>query len=125
MLKELKNTRQIVGEPFRRWFTGNSIELIVWYDDQKTKITGFQLCYRNNQEQKAITWQQEHGYSHTTIDDGEGRTGRHKMAPILIPEGVLSLQSVLEQFMANSKNLDRDLVEFVSNRIKQYPKKTG
>lgn len=43
MLVELKDVRQIPNDGFRRWFTDEDFDLIVWYEDDK--ITGFQLCY--------------------------------------------------------------------------------
>ncbi len=44
MLKEVKNARQIPGESSRRWFLGDTFDLIVWYAPANT-IVGFQLCY--------------------------------------------------------------------------------
>ena len=95
------------------------MELIVWYNDERTNINGFQLCYHREQVEKAITWRQDEGYSHTTCNDGEGQTGRYKMSPILIPNGPFNNQSVLELFQVNSKNLDQDMIEFISHKIKE------
>ena len=121
MLKELNNTRQIQGEAFRRWFSGNFLDLIVWYSEDQNDITGFQLCYRKDQEKKALTWLQDEGYTHTTVDDGEGCPGRHKMSPILIPDGIFNNQSVLELFQEKSKQLDKAVVEFISHKIRECP----
>ena len=97
------------------------MELIVWYNEERTRITGVQLWEKNSAEEKAITWQQNKGYSHTACDDGEGETGQYKMTPILIPNGPFDNQRVLELFQANSENLEKELVEFISNKIKECP----
>ena len=121
MLIELKKTRQIPGESFRRWFSGDHMELIVWYNEECTDIKGFQFCYQKGQDEKAISWRKGEGYAHTTLDDGEGRTGRHKMSPILLPDGIFDSRSVFEIFQKNSKQLDQDLVAFISHKISEYP----
>ena len=44
MLVELKDARQIHGEPVRRWFMSPAMDLIIWHDEHMNPI-GFQLCY--------------------------------------------------------------------------------
>ncbi len=44
MIVEKKDARQIENEGFRRWFTDDFFDLIVWYENKE--ITGFQLCLR-------------------------------------------------------------------------------
>jgi hypothetical protein len=70
MLVEIRNTRQIEGEGFRRWFTDEFFDLIVWYDEKRT-LVGFQLCYDKEGRERALTWTREHGFQHNRIDDGE------------------------------------------------------
>ena len=43
-LSEVRNCRQVRGEPRRRWFGSEQMDLIVWCDDTGAPI-GFQLCY--------------------------------------------------------------------------------
>jgi len=119
MLKEIQDTRQIPGEPFRRWFTGSYMDLIVWYDDDRSSIFGFQLCYRKGVEDKALTWYRHRGFSHTTVDDGEGRPGQYKMSPIMIPDGVFHSENVHKLFQSKSKLIDQEIVEFVSQKIEE------
>jgi hypothetical protein len=121
MLTEIPNTRQIPGEPFRRWFAGSYMDLIVWYDDDRSRIFGFQLCYRKGVEDKALTWYRHRGYSHNTVDDGEERPGQYKMSPIMIPDGVFHRENVLELFLSKSKHIDPELVEFIADKIEEYP----
>jgi len=35
MLSEIEHTRQIPNEGYRRWFTDESFDLIVWYMNDK------------------------------------------------------------------------------------------
>src|SRR5262249_52903563 len=69
-LIEFENVRQIPGEPRRRWFTCEDLELVVWCDESDAPI-GFQLCYKNGGSEYAFTWKPECGFSHKRIDDGE------------------------------------------------------
>ena len=120
MLQEVKNVRQIPGEPCRRWFSQPGLELIVWINKDKS-INGFQLCYQKDGDDKAITWFSDKGFSHKRIDDGEGRPARHKMTPILVPDGVFDMSSVLSLFESSAKNLDYDIAGFVSKTLSTYP----
>jgi hypothetical protein len=83
-LMEIKHVRQIANEGYRRWFTDESFDLIVWFMDEE--IQGFQLCYDSGKEKRAITWRLSLGYSHEGIDDGE-RVFRNKMTPVLVANG--------------------------------------
>ena len=80
MLTEIQNVRQIPGEGFRRWFSDNYFDLIVWYDDER-KLVGFQLCYDKDGRERALTWTHEHGFQHNRIDSGE-IAGHIKMTPV-------------------------------------------
>ena len=84
MLSEIKKTRQEEGEPYRRWFTDEDHDLIVWYDAEG-KILGFQLCYELGPNERALTWIRGKGYAHNRVDDGETGFFMHKMSPILVP----------------------------------------
>ena len=85
MLKEQKNTSQIAGEPARRWFFDENMDLIVWYDN-KSNINGFQLCYDKNTTEHAITWTLKNGFSHEAIDGGEDSVFKNR-SPILVQDG--------------------------------------
>jgi hypothetical protein len=120
MLLETKNTQQIKGEPFRRWFSDPNLDLIVWYDANKS-ITGFQLCYKLEGEEKALTWTADQGFSHKRIDDGENRPARHKMTPILVPDGVFDKKTITFIFESASQQLDADIRAFVRKKLAESP----
>jgi len=119
MLTELKNARQVNGEPFRRWFTDEYFDLIVWQTPENT-IVAFQLCYDKGPGEKALTWQQAGGYTHKGVDDGEGREGYHKMTPILIPDGSFERDPILQRFFDASYSIDPVVRAFVIERLSDY-----
>jgi hypothetical protein len=145
MLKEIIEARQITGEPRRRWFSDEVFDLIVWYADPmatpsngapsddgpepdadagrpgETHIVGFQLCYREWPEEKALTWLKGEGFSHNRIDQGEGRPDHHKMTPILLPDGEFDAGQVQDQFQAACAEIDPQIAEIVCNALAHYP----
>ena len=120
MLREIKHVSQFPREPFRRWFAGSFMDLFVWYDDQRN-ITGFQLSYRKGEEEKSVTWYRDKGFTHETVDDGEARSGRHKMSPILVPDGVFDREDVLDLFQSKSRPIEPEIVNFVTETLRQCP----
>lgn len=120
MLREVQKTRQITGEPYRRWFSDETFDLIVWYA-AAGNIIGFQLCYRAWPEEKALTWLKGEGFSHNRIDEGERRPDLHKMTPILLPDGEFEAERVLEQFLAASSDLQSEVVGVVGRALRHYP----
>jgi hypothetical protein len=127
MLVEIRNARQIPGEGFRRWFTDEYFDLIVWYDD-RTKLVGFQLCYDKDGRERAVTWTREHGFQHNRIDAGEV-TGHAKMTPIVMADGIFSRDPVADRFRSESAGIEDDIAAFVYETLKTYPgsaeEKTG
>jgi len=115
MLREIPHVRQIEEEGFRRWFSDEFFDLIVWYDDSKT-LKGFQLCYGKEGVEKVLTWKKHKGYSHDNIDDGEV-PGRHKKTPILTKDGVFRGDLIAKKFLEAAGEMEHDLVEFIHDKI--------
>jgi hypothetical protein len=120
MLREIRDVRQIAGEPRRRWFSQAGLDLIVWLNADES-IHGFQLCYQKDGEERAITWLSDQGFSHKRIDDGEGRPARYKMTPILVPDGTFDKPTVISLFESAAQQLDPDIAAFVSKTLATYP----
>jgi hypothetical protein len=122
MLVEVKKTRQIQGEGFRRWFTDDALDLIVWYDDHH-QIVGFQLCYDKHQDEHAVTWRRDRGFSHHRVDDGEtpGSLSGHPMTPILLGNGVFDKHALAERFRSASRDIEPSLADLVYTRLLGYP----
>jgi hypothetical protein len=118
-LIEVPRCRQIPDEPRRRWFCSRTLDLIVWYSEDD-RIVGFQLCYDDGTDRHSLTWTEDCGYRHHRIDEGEGKPGRHKMTPILIPDGIFDKDRVLTLFDAHSQAIDSQIKETVRQRLLEY-----
>jgi hypothetical protein len=119
MLTEIRNPRQVPAEGFRRWFTDEYFDLIVWYDDDR-RLIGFQLCYDKEDRERALTWTLAHGFQHDRIDSGEV-PGRSKMTPIIVADGVFNAGPVAERFREASATIEPGIASFVFARLKEYP----
>ncbi|MGA2642153.1 MAG: hypothetical protein ABSG21_14770 [Spirochaetia bacterium] len=119
MLTEIRNARQVEGEGFRRWFTDDYFDLIVWYNDER-RLIGFQLCYDKQERERALTWTLEHGFQHNRIDSGEV-PGHSKMTPIIIADGAFNRDPVAERFRRAGTGIDPAIASFVFDTIASYP----
>jgi hypothetical protein len=119
MLTEYKNVRQIIGEPRRRWFSDDFFDLIVWFSKENF-ILGFQLCYDMGGSQRALTWKRPDAYFHQRIDDGEGRPGKHKATPILVPDGRFNYKLIASRFQKESVNIEPVISKFIYNVLSAY-----
>lgn len=115
MLKELKSTRQIPGEPFRRWYGDADNDLIVWLD--RYRVIGFQLLVPGGCDHTVITWHEGQGTTVAGLDDGEGRPGRPKMAPILSQPSAIDLDKVVRHFKTISEEVPSGLAALVEHKI--------
>src|SRR5665213_2334592 len=118
MLQESEYVRQVTGEPKRRWFSDDYFDLIVWVDESNT-ILSFQLCYDKANHPRALNWQAD-GYSHLGINDGEGRIGKPKATPILIPDGIFNKDGIVEAFEKACAEMDGQISKFVLEKIRDY-----
>lgn len=119
MLTELRNVKQIKGEPKRRWFCDSYFDLIVWFGEDE-KITGFQLCYDKDTNERALTWKHSSTYTHHRVDDGEGNPGHYKATPILIADGMFDYRTIADRFLKESTGIDRNISKFVYDKINQF-----
>ena len=119
MLTEYHKTRQVEGEPHRRWFSDNFFDLIVWQNMNGT-IKKFELCYDKGHNERALTWNEKNGYIHLKVDDGEGNPGRHKMAPIFLTDGYFDWKAISDKFFQASRKIDEGVLSFVHDRLMAY-----
>ena len=117
MLSEIEDVRQITGEPHRRWFCDSEFDLIVWLFPDSSPM-GFQLCYHDGMDEKALTWTTDHGYTHNRVDDGENRPARPKMTPILVPDGVFHRDHVLDVLIPASAEVEPAIRDFVVGKLR-------
>ncbi len=120
MLKE-HTTRQVSGDPRRRWFFDDSMDLIVWVDEDST-ILGFQLCYEFMRDELAFTWTADSGYSNSRVDTGEASPEKN-LSPILIRDRHFPKERVLKRFRSCSTDLDQGIRRQVLSRLAGYPER--
>ncbi len=118
MLREINTI--LDNDLSRRWFADDVMDLFVWIN-AKGIITRFQLCYNKNYSEHALTWKEEIGFQHNKVDDGEGRTGRHKGTPILVQDGQFDSDSIAQQFKINPKTIDTKIHEFIFEKLLSFP----
>jgi hypothetical protein len=116
MLKELLPTRQVEGEPRRRWFRSDRCDLIVWLRDDGAP-EGFQLCYDKDYQEHALTWISARGFSHMRVDSGAGIPGYPKGTPILVADGAIDADRILDVFSEESGEVPPELVRLVSEKV--------
>lgn len=112
MLTEIPNPKQEPGGGHRRWFEGDGLELIVWYERDRTPC-GFQLCYHgDDRREHALTWQPASGFSHARVDDGESRPDKNR-TPILVKNGAVAWERVQGEFAQCSGSLEPAVRDYV------------
>lgn len=119
MLKEIRDIRQIPGEPTRRWFSSETLDLIVWYDAREQPV-GFQLCYDLGGKERALTWRSPSTFAHTGVDNGESRANRNKGTPILVADGKFDHGSVVGKFSDDAREIPAAITGLVLEKIALY-----
>ena len=118
MLREIRDVKQVPGEPRRRWFSDEAFDLIVWFEPED-RIVGFQLCYDKGTEQKALTWLKEAGVQHSRIDDGDN-PGKMKASPVLEANGPFDREGIGRRFVEIRGDVPEEIADRVYDRILPY-----
>ena len=119
MLREIKKVSQHRDEDRRRWFSDSYHDLIVWQRDGC--ISGFELCYGKGMQEHALRWSPHGGLEHFSVDDGEARSMRPKMAPILEEHGVVDFDRVRRDFEQAAQQIDAGITAFVARQLGAPP----
>ncbi len=118
MLREFPHPRQNPGDPFRRVFSSEDMDLFVWYGPDGAFI-GFQLCYDTGRNPRALTY--ENGaYFHSGIDQGESDPRKNR-SPMLTVDGKFAKQAVLERFAAVSVEIDPAVTRYLMECLQRCP----
>jgi len=120
MLSEVKEVKQVEGEPRRRWFNSLKLDLIVWLN-LMDRVVGFQLCYGKSRDEHALTWKKGEGFVHHRVDDGESNPGTAKQTPILVADGLFHVDEVAASFREESRDIDPEISSFVYEKLLSYP----
>jgi len=116
MLKKITHTSK--KEPNRVWYSSDYFDLIVWRESSG-EVKAFQLCYDIARNERVLSWRKAYGFTHAQIDSGEQNPSKNQ-SPLLIADGVLDRQRLLEKFQVESQNIDKDIKEFVIDKIGRY-----
>jgi hypothetical protein len=111
--------KQVPDEPRRRWFEDDFFDLLIW-ENSAGRIVGFQLCYDKLHNQHALTWNENKGFIHNKIDDGENNPGKYKSTPLLTPDGTFYYLSIAEKFKIKSFDIDAEVSAFVYEKVRDY-----
>ena len=111
MLEEIREIRQIEGEPYRRWFTDPVVDLFVWYDDHD-KVIQFQICYDKGPGEQALTWRQGEGIVHHSVD-GESGIYRMKSTPVMTGNSGYDPARIAGLIKDYGGKLEHELYEFI------------
>ena len=120
LLRELSHTRQVPGEPRRRWFCSAELDLIVWVNDAEEPV-GFQLCYDKLTGERAITWRAGRGFDHAAVDSGDDMPTPYKGTPILVADGIFDNNRVADTFKEASPDVPEPIRTFVADALERYP----
>ncbi len=115
MLREMRNVRQVPGDRFRRWFSDETLEIVVWYEPDGA-IFGFQICYDPQGEPRALTWTRERGFSHAGVDGGEDKPSANR-TPILRPGAKYDASLLRKAFLASGGGLPAGERAFVEGKL--------
>jgi len=119
-LSEFTHTGQHHGEPFRRWFMNQQMDLIVWFDACNEPIS-FQFCFDKPEAEKSLMWSAEYGYLFMAVDDGDNPYGfEHKKSPMMVAGTKPDMEIIEDLFTLVNGSLPEKVSRFVCNKIKCY-----
>lgn len=124
MLRELPRTRQVPGEPRRRWYFCHDLDLVVWFDESEAPI-GFQLAYDKPAAEHSIAWHYRRGFEHYVVDNGNP-LGTGFQTPFLYVDGPFQAKrkKVLDAFIRLSAELPPPVVQFVTEKLRSFDEST-
>lgn len=122
MFREVNNVRRFDGEDHKRWFTDDHYwDLFVWTND-KGSITGVQLKYGLEENERVLTWFNNGLFFHAKVDFKSDKHTKKTVvnANALINDNSINKTSVLRKFLSECKNIEEKIVKFVCYKIMEY-----
>ncbi len=113
MLEELAS-KQDNPEEARRWWSDDYFDIILWFTN--AEINSFQICYDKNKNEYALLWNENKGFEYTKVDSGEAPYKMNK-TPILLPAKNIDFNSLKNELLVRSKNMDDTIVTFILNKL--------
>ncbi len=104
----------------KRWFQDDYFDLFIWQDP--TNIISFQLCYDRMGRERVVSWDEDRGFGHHSIDDGESSPHKN-MTPVFVMDGAFCSDEVLPKFTEAYPFLPQDIADFVLQKLIEYAEK--
>lgn len=117
MLKEISDLTQTSDNLKRRWFSDETLDMYVWYDNSD-EISEFQISYNKQSDEQVLTWNIKSGLSNHGVDSGSTNPKKMKSSPILTEQSRHNIELVRKLFMNSGQKLEHDLYEYVLSRLK-------
>ena len=124
MIIEYLNAKQYPGERFRRWFHDDFFDIVLWFQEDRKTVYGFQLCYDVAGDEHSLTWKQDAGFRHEVVDQGDSVSSM-RMSPIQLPDGPFPYKKVLDEFLDRFPKTDKDLLFVVYDKVLEYTNSGG
>jgi len=118
-LHELKFVRQYEGEMLRRWFDDDEglFDLIAWVDDSGA-VSGFQLAYNLNGEERAITWLGG-AFSHRDVDSGDNSPLSNDSS-VLGAATVFPIVDIIKKFEQSSRDIASEVRSMLLEKLQEF-----
>jgi hypothetical protein len=122
MLSEYKEVRQRDSEGYRRWFSDQYFDVIIWYDREGGSMTGFQVCYDKGGSERAFTRKLERKIvqSHRFVANGPVEIGTSKMTSILKGDAKAIDETVVARLRSSAGDLDEETLAHLIERMEEY-----
>jgi hypothetical protein len=117
LIKENKEVRQRPDEGFRRWFCNSYFDIIFWFETEGGEMTGFQICYSRNSNEKAFTWMKDIKSHHFV----SSRTTFEIPATAILKGDAGSLsESVLKKLRESRGELPEEYLDLILTKAVEY-----
>jgi hypothetical protein len=117
MLTEISLT-QNENKIIKRWFQDDYFDLFTW-QNETGQITCFQLCYDRLGNERVISWDNEQGFAHYRVDDGEASPHKN-MSPVFVKDGVFSSQEVMFKFLEAGTQITSEIHTVILKKLQEY-----
>jgi hypothetical protein len=118
VLREIGYIKQTSGQPFRRWFNDELLDLFVW-EEEGGRITGFQLCFDKDTDERALTYSETDGYS---LDNVHTEESSLDMGSPVLRRDVeeLPFPHLLALLTERGAGIDSRVVRYVKEKLEMY-----
>ena len=121
MLVEL-NINQNEKNKKKCWFQDEYFDLFIWFDINNGEMINFQLCYDRLKRERVMSWDDEKGFNHYHVDDGEGSPHKN-MSPVFIQNGRFAYSEAMPKFVKSSRQIDKKISRFIIEKLDEYIQK--